>query len=123
MKRLITAAAVLLCGAVPSFSFSGPDKEAEFFSGLILLQSATAAGALTAEQKALKYLELQMMTGITGTRAKALLAAYRDKPEEWQRLSVSINTLLTEIKPLSPAPGAGTEQKTAGKDIILWPKQ
>jgi hypothetical protein len=110
MKRLIIAATVLLGGAVTSFSSSGGDKEAEFFSGLILLQSATS---LPAEQKAAKYLELQVMTGITGARAKTLLAVYRDEPEKWQRMYGSINTLLNEVKPSSPASGAGTEQKNS----------
>jgi hypothetical protein len=120
MKRTIITGLLLLAGTVFPLPAFGAGKEAEFFSGVFLLQSTTA---LTAEQKAVKYLELQMMTGITGASAKALLAAYRDKPEEWQRLSGSINTLLTEVKPPSPAPGAGTEQKTAGKETILWPKR
>jgi hypothetical protein len=110
MKRLFMAAMVLLGGAVPSWCLSGADKEAVFFSGLILLQSATS---LPAEQKAHKYRELQSLTGISGGKAKTLLALYRDKPEEWQNRCSLINSLLSKVKQPSPAAGSGTEQKNS----------
>jgi hypothetical protein len=110
MKRLIIAAIVLVAGALPSWCSSGGDREAAFFSGLILLQSATL---LPAEQKAAKYRELQMMTGITGAKAKALLSVYRNRPEEWQRLYSTMQSLLNEVKPLPPVSGTGTEQKNS----------
>ena len=78
----------------------GGEKEAEFFSGVLLLQSASA---LTSEQKAEKYKELQVMTGITTADAKALLDDYREKPKEWQILYDAMTKLLTA----PPAPVNG----------------
>jgi hypothetical protein len=109
MKRIIMAGMVLLVGAVPSFSSSRGEGEAEFFSGVALLQSTTA---LTAEQKAEKYRELQMMTGITGARAQALLGAYRDKPEEWLLINGAMTKLLSGMQPNPPAADSGLKQQT-----------
>jgi hypothetical protein len=108
MKRIIMAGMVLLVGAVPSFSSSRGEGEAEFFSGVALLQSTTA---LTAEQKAEKYRELQRMTGITGTRALALLAKYRDKPEEWLLLNGTITKQLSGLQPSLPPADSVQKQK------------
>jgi len=108
MKRIIIAGMVLLAVAVPSFSSSRGEREAEFFSGVVLLQSTTA---LTAEQKAEKYRELQMITGITGARAKMLLTTYRDKPDEWLLLNGTITKLLNGLQPDPPAAGGGPKPK------------
>lgn len=102
MKKIIIAGMVLLAGAVLSFSSSGEGKKAEFFSGVVLLRSAAA---LTEEQKAEKYRELQMMTGITTARARALLNTYRGSPEEWQRINGEMTRLISELKtPGTPDP-------------------
>jgi hypothetical protein len=106
MKRTIITGLLLLAGTVFSLPSFGAGKEAEFFSGVFLLQSTTA---LTAEQKTEKYRELQMMTGITGARAQTLLAAYRDKPEEWQLVNGAMTKLLSGLQPALPAP-AGVPQ-------------
>jgi len=110
MKLVIMAGMALLAFTAYSFSSSRGEKETDFFAGVILLQSATA---LTAEQKATKYRELQKMTGITGARAKKLLAAYRDKPEEWQRVNGAISKLLSEQQPSLPASAGAPKPKTS----------
>jgi len=97
MKQLTIAGMALFVITGSSFASPGREKEAEFFSGVLLLQSASA---LTSEQKAEKYKELQVMTGITTAGAKALLNDYREKPKEWQILYNAMTKLLTA--PLTP---------------------
>jgi hypothetical protein len=108
MKRTIITGLLLLAGTAFSLPASKAGKEAEFFSGVVLLQSTAA---LTAEQKAEKYRELQMMTGITGARAQKLLAAYRDNPEDWQQINSTITKLLSGLQPAPPAAAGAPEQK------------
>jgi hypothetical protein len=96
MKPLLLAGMILLIGAAGVFSSSVQEKEAEFFAGVLLLQSTTV---LTPEQKAEKYKELQMMTGITTADAKAILNDYRKKPTEWQNLYSIMTKLLNDQKP------------------------
>jgi hypothetical protein len=110
MKRLIAAMTLFSAGTIYTLPAFGAGKEAEFFSGVILLQ---ASASLPAEQKAAKYRELQKITGITGTKAKALLAFYRNNPDKWKSLSGSIQAQLNEIKPPLPASGAETVQKNS----------
>jgi hypothetical protein len=106
MKRVIIMGMVIIGGAISAFPSVSKDKEAEFFSGVLLLQSATA---LSAGQKSEKYRELQIMTGITSARAKSLLSAFRDDPEEWQRLCTMIIQLLSKSEFSSPASTRGPE--------------
>jgi hypothetical protein len=95
MKPLLCAGTVLLIGAAGVFSSSVQEKEADFFAGVLLLQSSTVC---TPEQKAEKYKELQVVTGITAPQANILLRRYREKPEEWQKLYALITTLVTQIQ-------------------------
>ena len=107
MKLVIMAGMALLAFAASSFSSSSKEKETDFFAGVILLQSATA---LSAEQKAEKYRELQKVTGVTGARAQALLAAYRDKPDEWLLINGTITKRLSGLQP-SPPPAVDSVPK------------
>ena len=60
---------------------------AEFFAGVLLLQSQPG---LPAGEKAKKFSELERLTGISAEKALTILALYRDKPAEWRKLCDAI---------------------------------
>ena len=110
MKLTIIA---LLLGVV-SVAFAAPTaKEAQFFSGVYLLQ--TSPGLSNAE-KARKFRELEMLTGIDAKKAAMLLSSYGQRPVEWRKLCDSMIPMLSGIeekksvpampKNYSPGPGA-----------------
>jgi len=93
MFRLIAAFSFLLISA--SASFPGPDKEkeAEFFAGVTLLQQKTN---LKPGEKAAKFRELAVLTGISAPEAKTVLERYRERPEEWQKIDSIMMKLLND---------------------------
>lgn len=83
----------LLCFSI---TFSSPDntREIQFISGLLLLDSKKE---MTDSLKTVKFLELQRITGISGKDAIYFIEKYRDKPEEWKKISELINKLMNRV--------------------------
>ncbi len=84
---------IFLCSSI---TFSSPDntREIQFISGLLLLDSKTE---MTDSLRAAKFHELQKITGISGKDAIYFIEKYRDKPEEWKKVSNLINKLMNQI--------------------------
>lgn len=93
MIRLIIALSALVVSAAAVFSGTEKVNEAEFFAGVTLLQQQKD---LKPGEKALKFRELEAMTGITAEKAKTILLHYRERPAEWQKLYNRIVKLLNE---------------------------
>jgi len=103
---------VLLLGVVADVFAAPSSKEAQFFSGIYLLQSLS--GSSNAE-KARKFRELELLTGIDVKKAEAFLSSYNAKPTEWRKLCDSMIPIITGAqgqisvpppqKDYSPLPG------------------
>ena len=104
MLRLLVTGILLLGIAAPGFPRTDGQNQAEFFAGLLLLQSDVT---LPADQKAIKYRELQAMTGITSGKAAMLLKGLRETPEDWSTLQTAMTPLLAAAK--SPAEGTNSK--------------
>ncbi|MBN2189533.1 MAG: hypothetical protein JW699_08760 [Chitinispirillaceae bacterium] len=76
-------------------------RQAQFIAGVFLL---LLQPDLPTPEKHRAYRELELLTGIDGSAAAYLLAGYRTKPAEWQRLSDSIAVLLSAIQPRPASP-------------------
>jgi hypothetical protein len=89
MRNFIGLIIFLCVSAV--FSSPGNTKELQFISGLLLLDSKAE---MTDSLRAVKFLELQKITGISGRDAIYFIEKYRDKPEDWKKISDSINKMM-----------------------------
>jgi hypothetical protein len=113
MFRLIAAFSFLLISA--RVSFPGPDKEkeAEFFAGVTLLQQKTD---LKPGEKAAKFRELAVLTGISAAEAKTVLERYRERPEEWKKIDSIMMKLLNDVnREFRKKDSMQTAAKDAGK--------
>jgi hypothetical protein len=70
------------------------EKQSQFFAGVFLLQSKAD---LPLEERTKLFHSLETVTGITAVTATGLLAYYRTKPAEWQKLYALINTLVAQV--------------------------
>jgi hypothetical protein len=97
---------LLLCAGMCLFSggvlFAGPPvgKQADYFAGVYLLQ---ANPDISDSARALRYRELEAITGITAAQAALLLKQYRSKPSEWKMVYDSTYLRLARTPVPSPA--------------------
>jgi hypothetical protein len=77
-------------------------KEAQFFSGIYLLQSLPG---LSNTERTRKFHELELLTGIDAKKAEAYLSSFRVKPAEWRKLCDSMIPMITgaQVKISVPA--------------------
>jgi hypothetical protein len=92
---LIAGMAAVHTNAAPSL-----DDQSRYFAGVFLI---TSAPGLSGKEKAMKYRELETVTGISTVRAQALLRLYRAKPAEWRELYDSIVKILDQVPAAPPA--------------------
>jgi hypothetical protein len=93
MIRQVIVVSALLISATVAFSGTEKGNEAEFFAGVTLLQQQKD---LKPVEKALKFRELEAMTGISAAKAKIILLRYRERPAEWQKIYNGMAKLLNE---------------------------
>jgi hypothetical protein len=89
-------AIILTTVCLSAIAASSKEQTVQFFAGVFILQSKTD---LSPAEKTKKYRELETVTGVTTAQAQALIAAYRTKPAEWQKLYDSISCLITQVQP------------------------
>jgi hypothetical protein len=100
MKLLIFA---LLLGVMSEVLAAPSAKETRFFSGIYLLQSLPG---LSNTERALKFRELEILTGIDAKKAEKFLSSYDAKPAEWQKICDSMIPIITGAQGKMPAPTA-----------------
>ncbi len=76
-------------------------KQAQFFSGVYLLQSLAG---IPGEQRVQKFRELEQLTGIDAGKAESVLSWYRARPAEWRKLCDSMVQAIDAAQGKSPAP-------------------
>jgi hypothetical protein len=86
---------ILLVAATCSGPTPSKEKQAQYFAGVFLLQSAADPNSQRTTEL---FHELETLTGINAAKAMKLLNEYRENPEQWQNISVSIQTILTNAE-------------------------
>ncbi|KMQ50214.1 hypothetical protein CHISP_2885 [Chitinispirillum alkaliphilum] len=72
----------------------GNESYAHFFAGVKILKQDFS---LSAEEKALKFRELEILTGVNSEKATAFLAKCVDNPSRWNEMQVLINEIIHDI--------------------------
>ncbi len=86
---------VLFWGALYALQASSTENFASFLAGILLIQENKD---LSNEQKAHAYLQLQKITGISSSEAIQLISSFRDRPEEFKQIHLSIKAELTGVE-------------------------
>lgn len=89
---VVCIGAVMALGQQGSFTTNG--EFAAFLSGVVLLKRVSN---LTPARKALRYKELEHVTGITTERALTLLDGLRAEPQAMKRLLDAVPKVVTEV--------------------------
>lgn len=79
---------LLLTGLLFSADAINSDKEIQFLSGFLLLQSKTN---LEEPMKVQKFQELLTITGLSAQDAINFIQSYRNDPEKWKKVLLSAN--------------------------------
>jgi hypothetical protein len=98
MKATILAILLALGGGVLA---APTTKQAQFFSGVYLLQSLSG---LPGEERAQKFHELEQLTGIDGGKAESVLSWYVARPAEWRKLCDSMIQMIDAAQGKTSAP-------------------
>jgi hypothetical protein len=91
----------LFSGILPAVFGAPVSKQAQFFSGVYLLQSLPG---LSTGEKAQKFRELEQLTGIDAGKARTMLSRYDARPAEWRTICDSMIQMITGAQVKTPAP-------------------
>jgi hypothetical protein len=87
-------------------------KQAQFFSGVYLLQSLSG---LPVGEKVQKFHELEQLTGIDAGKAESVLSWYIARPAEWRKLCDSMIQVINAAQGKNPASAMrGNASPTSG---------
>jgi hypothetical protein len=90
-KTLLVLVSGILC-ALPAAT---PEQQARFFAGIFILDSRKD---LSDTLKAVRFRELEAVSGMKAADARALLVSMRKRPEEWKRLYDGMMLIVTEAQ-------------------------
>jgi hypothetical protein len=84
---------ILVSGFLCALLAATPEQQARFFAGVFILESRND---LSDTLKAVRFRELEAVSGMKASDARALLASLRTRPEEWKRLHDSMMQIVAE---------------------------
>jgi hypothetical protein len=90
-KALLILVAGFLCALIAA----SPEQQARFFAGVFILESRND---LSDTVKAVRFRELEAVTGMKASEARTLLTALRTRPEEWKKMHDSMMQIVAEAQ-------------------------
>lgn len=91
-KTLLILVSGILCALIAAT----PEQQARFLAGVFILESRKD---LSDTLKAVRFRELEAVSGMKASDARALLASLRTRPEEWKRLHDTMMQIVAESQP------------------------
>jgi hypothetical protein len=93
MKKciLLLFACSIMCGRCALAQHTVRDPFVVYVAGIELIAGDKTLGP---EERARRYHELCMITGITGEKAKKIVLQYKNDPAGWEKIEISVMELL-----------------------------
>jgi hypothetical protein len=86
---------ILVSGFLCALHAATPEQQASFFAGVFILESRKD---LSDNLKAVRFRELEAVSGMKASDARALLASLRTRPGEWKRLYDRMMQIVAEAQ-------------------------
>jgi hypothetical protein len=90
---------ILVSGFLCTLFAATPEQQARFFAGVFILDSRND---LSDTLKAVRFRELEAVSGMKASEARTMLASLRTRPEEWKKMHDIIMQIVAEAQAAEP---------------------